>query len=109
MANAPMEVKCPAHIENHPAPHAVVHMWLMTEAEAASFVGAVRGAAARMVVISSADVYRAYGRLQRLESGPPDPAPLRLDPMLRGYAEVLAYQESRARLIRAQTEPPPLK
>ncbi|HYJ47504.1 MAG TPA: NAD-dependent epimerase/dehydratase family protein, partial [Pyrinomonadaceae bacterium] len=32
---------------------------------------------------SSADVYRAYGRLRRLESGPPDPVPLSEDAPLR--------------------------
>jgi nucleoside-diphosphate-sugar epimerase len=35
------------------------------------------------VVVSSADVYRAYGRQKHLESGPPDPAPLAEDAPLR--------------------------
>ena len=59
-----------------PAPEVVVHMWADTEAAARAFLGAFRGAAGRAVVISSGDVYRAYGRLRRKESGPPDPPPL---------------------------------
>src|SRR5215831_12940386 len=39
----------------------VVHMWAMTEADAAGFVATFRGYAGRAVVISSGDVYRAYG------------------------------------------------
>ena len=58
------------------APDVVVHMWAMTEADARIFLDRFRGVAGRAVVISSGDVYRAYGRLQRQETGPPDPAPL---------------------------------
>lgn len=65
------------------APDVVVHMWAMTEADAESFVDTFREVAARAVVISSGDVYRAYGRLQGLESGPPDPMPLTEDSPLR--------------------------
>src|SRR4029079_4926445 len=36
-----------------------------------------------VVVPSSADVYRAFGRLHRTEPGPPDPVPLREDAPLR--------------------------
>ena len=67
----------------HPAPDVVVHMWAMTAAAAHAFLNAFRGIAGRAVVISSGDVYRAYGRLQRLESGPPDPFPLTEDAPLR--------------------------
>jgi nucleoside-diphosphate-sugar epimerase len=59
-----------------PAPDVVVHMWAMTEAAAQSFVAFFRGFAGRVVLISSGDVYRAYGRLQRIESGPPDQIPI---------------------------------
>lgn len=61
------------------APDVVVHMWALTEADAARFVELFSGAAGRAVVISSCDVYRAYGRLQRLESGPAGPAGMPLD------------------------------
>lgn len=42
-----------------------------------------RGIAARAVVISSSDVYRAFGRLWRTEPGPPDPVPLTEESPLR--------------------------
>jgi nucleoside-diphosphate-sugar epimerase len=51
-------------------------MWAMTEPDARSFQEAFGGIAGRAVVISSGDVYRAYGCLQRLESGPPSAIPL---------------------------------
>lgn len=66
-----------------PALDVVVHMWAMTEADAASLVETFAGVAGRAVVISSGDVYRAYGRLKGLESGPPDPIPLTEDSPLR--------------------------
>jgi nucleoside-diphosphate-sugar epimerase len=66
-----------------PAPDVVVHMWAMTEADARSFVSFFRGTAGRAVVISSADVYLAYGRLLRLESGPPGAIPITEDAPLR--------------------------
>jgi nucleoside-diphosphate-sugar epimerase len=66
-----------------PRPDVVVHMWAMTQEDAESFVTAFRGVAGRAVIVSSGDVYRAYGRLQRRESGPADPAPLTEDAPLR--------------------------
>jgi nucleoside-diphosphate-sugar epimerase len=42
-----------------------------------------RGAVGRGVVVTSADVYRAFGRLWRSEPGPPDPVPLTEDSPLR--------------------------
>jgi len=61
------------------SPDVVVHMWALTEADAAHFLHFFRGAAGRAVVISSGDVYRAYGRLQRLESDDAPAAGLPLD------------------------------
>ena len=66
-----------------PAPDVVVHMWAMTEMAAESFLKQFRGVASRAVVISSGDVYRAYGRLTGVESGPPDTIPLTEDAPLR--------------------------
>src|SRR5947208_10379142 len=40
------------------------------------FVSTFKGIAQRSVVTTSRDVYRAFSRLWRLETGPPDPAPL---------------------------------
>jgi nucleoside-diphosphate-sugar epimerase len=62
---------------------AVVHMVAMGEADARAAADAFDGRAGRLVLISSGDVYRAYGRLTRLEPGPPDPVPLTEDAPLR--------------------------
>jgi nucleoside-diphosphate-sugar epimerase len=64
-------------------PDVVVHMWAMNAAHAAAFLGVFRGFAGRAIVISSGDVYRAYGKLQGLEQGDPDPIPLTEDAPLR--------------------------
>jgi nucleoside-diphosphate-sugar epimerase len=61
----------------------VVDMWAMNQFHAAAFLETFRTSAGRAVVISSCDVYRAYGRLQRLETGPPDASPLTEDSPLR--------------------------
>ena len=58
-------------------------MWAMNESDAHAFLEFFRGAAGRAVLISSGDVYRAYGRLQRLEPGPPGSIPLTEDSPLR--------------------------
>ncbi len=65
------------------APDVVIHMILMTEAQAEVFTEALTGVAPRAVVISSQDVYRSYGRLIGTEPGPPDPVPLTEDAPLR--------------------------
>jgi len=87
----------------------VVHMWALTEPHASVFLERFRGAAGRAVVISSGDVYRAYGRLKGSETGPPDPVPLDEDAPLResrypygtDYDKVLVEQA-----LRAQSELP---
>ena len=65
-----------------PPPDVVVQMWAATEAHAIRFLELFR-TAGRAVVISSGDVYRAYGRLRRAESGPPGPIPIPEDAPLR--------------------------
>jgi nucleoside-diphosphate-sugar epimerase len=64
------------------APRVVIDLIAYTEAEA-SAVRTFRGIAQRLVVLSSMDVYRAYGRLRRQDSSPPDPLPLGEDAPLR--------------------------
>jgi nucleoside-diphosphate-sugar epimerase len=70
----------------------IVHMIAYTAADATTFMEAAVGIIPRAVVISSMDVYRAYGRLTRTETGPPDPtpltedSPLRASPSIRGSA-----------------------
>ena len=54
-----------------------------TEADALGLVETFRGLARRTVVISSADVYRAYGRFLGLEPGPIEPTPLTEEAPLR--------------------------
>ena len=53
------------------APETVVDMRAMTGSQARATADAVRGIAKRLVVVSSMDVYLAYGRLHGTEPGPP--------------------------------------
>lgn len=61
----------------------VVHMMAMGERDTRAAVEAFRGEAKRFVLISSGDVYRAYGRFTGREPGPLEPAPFREDAPLR--------------------------
>lgn len=65
------------------APDIVLDMIPYTEEDARVLMRVFKGVAGRVVAISSADVYRAYGRLLNLESGQPDPTPLNEDAPLR--------------------------
>lgn len=62
----------------------VIHMVMMGEADAGAAVQTFEERAGRLVMISSGDVYRAYGRLTGHEPGPPDAVPLTEDAPLRG-------------------------
>jgi nucleoside-diphosphate-sugar epimerase len=53
-----------------------IHFLCMGKDDAQAFVRSFDGRARRLVLISSCDVYRAYGRFIRTEPGPPDPTPL---------------------------------
>lgn len=64
-------------------PDVVIHMWALTEADTTRFLEMFRRHAGRAVVISSCEVYRAYGKLHLAEAGPPDPIPLNEDAPLR--------------------------
>jgi nucleoside-diphosphate-sugar epimerase len=64
-------------------PDVVIHMVALTREDAATFMETFRGIAGRAVVISSADVYLAYGRLHGTESGPLEPVPLTEESPLR--------------------------
>ena len=70
-------------------PEVVLHMNPLNDVDAQVVMDAFRGVARRVVGISSGDVYRAYGRLHRIESGPPDTEPYSEDGPLREvmYAE----------------------
>lgn len=73
------------------APEVVVDMRAMTEAQAQTVAAAVRGIARRLVVVSSMDVYRAYGRLHGTEPGPPLEPPFDEDSPLR--EKLYVYRE----------------
>lgn len=61
----------------------VIHMLAMGQDDAEAAVASFRGRAARLIVASSGDVYRAYGRLTGLEPGPVEPMPLTEESPLR--------------------------
>ncbi len=61
----------------------VVDTIAFTEADAQGLIEVFQGLAGRAVVLSSGDVYRAYGRFIGTEPGPPDPVPLAEDAPLR--------------------------
>lgn len=66
------------------APDVVLDMATMNASDAQAVLDAVRGVTTRVVMISSVDVYRAYGRLHGTEPGNPEPVPLTEDAPLRG-------------------------
>jgi nucleoside-diphosphate-sugar epimerase len=70
------------------APDVVIDMVPLRGSDAAAVIAAF--GAARLVAISSQDVYRAYGVLRRLSSGPVDPVPLAETAPLR--AELYPYR-----------------
>lgn len=76
------------------APEVVLDMILSNEEQARADLSVFGGMARRLVMPSSMDVYRAYGRLLKLEQGAPDPIPYTEDGPLR---EVLYPYRSRAR------------
>ncbi len=65
------------------APDVVLDMIAYTEDDARALVRVFKDIARRAVVLSSADVYGAYGRLRRLETGEPAALPLAEDAPLR--------------------------
>ncbi len=65
------------------APEVVLHMVAMGEADTRTLMDTFRGVAKRVVVLSSADVYRVYSRVTGAELGAPDRRPLREDSPVR--------------------------
>lgn len=64
-------------------PDVVLDMFPLAEQDARTVVSAFKGIAPRVVAVSSQDVYRAYGKVIQMESGPMDPVPLNEDAPLR--------------------------
>ena len=77
-------------------PDVAIHMIAMTEAQAEMFTQTLRGVAKRAVVISSQDVYRAFGRVNGIEGGPPDATPLSEDAPLRARLYPYRVEQPRA-------------
>ncbi|HEV8660515.1 MAG TPA: NAD-dependent epimerase/dehydratase family protein [Thermoanaerobaculia bacterium] len=75
----------------------VIDMIAMSERDARMLVDAMRTRARRLVMISSADVYRQYGRFIRTEPGDPDRVPLTEESPLRErlfpYGEATQYEK----------------
>jgi nucleoside-diphosphate-sugar epimerase len=67
----------------HVAPEVVLDTTNYIERDAQALMNTFRGLARRAVVLSSIDVYRAFGRVRHTEPGPPDPMPLTEDSPLR--------------------------
>ncbi len=65
-------------------PDVVLDMAAFTEHQALAIVNAFRGVARRLVVVSSQDVYRAYGRFHGEEPGILEHVPLTEEASLRG-------------------------
>lgn len=61
----------------------VIHMVAMGEADADAAARSFAGRAKRFVLVSSCDVYRAYGRLTKTEPGPQEATPLTEEAPLR--------------------------
>lgn len=80
------------------SPEVVVDMRPMTQEDARGLVETFAGVTDRCVVISSSDVYRAYGRLNLTEHGPPEPVPISEAAALREqlYADRSAQPHDRA-------------
>lgn len=75
-------------------PDAALDMRPLCESDTRAVQAAVRGIARRLVVVSSCDVYRAYGVLIGLENGPVEPAPVTEDSPLRSV--LFPYRASAA-------------
>ncbi len=82
------------------APHVVLYMRPLGRQDSRLVMDAFKGIAQRVVGISSGDVYRAYGRLNGSEPGPPDAVPLTEDAPLR--EKLFPY---RGEKLRAKDDP----
>lgn len=69
------------------SPDVAVDMILSSAAQAQATLAAFHGIARRVVVASSADVYRAMAVLHRLDTGPLEPVPLTEDSPLRTQSQ----------------------
>ena len=93
------EVKSIAADFKRLAPDVVIDLICYTEAEATGLMQAFSGFAGRVVVVSSQDVYQAYGNLTGLEHHAPATTPLTEDAPLREsrypYRQFARWQDER--------------
>jgi nucleoside-diphosphate-sugar epimerase len=89
------------------SPEVVLDMVPFREEDAAR-VKAFTGVARRVVVVSSQDVYRAFGRIWRTEPGPPDPVPLTEDSPLREKLSSAGLDYNKTAIERAVLDDPNL-
>jgi nucleoside-diphosphate-sugar epimerase len=73
------------------SPDIVIDTGLYNEQQAAKVTQAFKGIAKRIIVLSSMDVYRAYGLLLGIEQGPKQSVPIKEDDSLRH--KLYPYQE----------------
>jgi nucleoside-diphosphate-sugar epimerase len=76
-------------------PDVVVDLILSSGSQARELMSVFRGAAARVVALSSGDVYRACGITHRLEGGPLEPVPLTERSALRTRLQTYPPQQMR--------------
>lgn len=89
------------------SPEVVLDMVPFRE-EDARRVLSFKGVARRSVVLSSTDVYRAFGRIHRTEPGPPDPVPLKEDSPLRERLTAAGLDYNKTAVERGVTSDPEL-
>jgi nucleoside-diphosphate-sugar epimerase len=77
---------------------AVIDMILSDERQAKDLMENFRGVTARVVALSSQDVYRAYGVLLGSEPGPPQPTPLTEESEVR--TKLHPYKPEQMRMVR---------
>jgi nucleoside-diphosphate-sugar epimerase len=84
-----------AEVLRHLEPDVILDMICMVESDAQAVIDLFSGRAGRLVVASSADVYRNFGGLIGTESGEPIPAPMNEEAPLR--TRLYPYRGEQAR------------
>lgn len=86
----------------HLAPQVVLDMIPYTEQDALTTMNTFKGITQRVVAISSMDVYRAYGVILGIESGPVEPVPLTENTPLR--QQLYPFRDMTERPLNAPAE-----
>lgn len=80
-------------------PDAIIDLILSSEGQAQQLIETARGLVGRLVVLSSMDVYRAWGVMQQVEPGPLEPLPVTEDSAVRTVRQ--AYPRETITAIRS--------